>query len=33
MKRMFFSMVLAFVTMVVYSQDIKGKWITEAADA
>jgi uncharacterized protein (DUF2147 family) len=26
-------MVLAFVTMVVYSQDIKGKWITEAGDA
>ena len=33
MKRMLFSMVLAFVTMVVYSQDIKGKWVTEAGDA
>ena len=33
MKRMFFSMVLAFVTMAIYSQDIKGKWITEAGDA
>ena len=33
MKRMFFSMVLAFVTMAIYSQDIKGKWITEDGDA
>ena len=30
---MFFSMVLALVTMMAYAQDIKGKWITEAGDA
>lgn len=33
MKRFVFSLVLAVFTLAGYSQDIKGKWLTEAGDA
>lgn len=33
MKKIILSIALAFVTLAGYSQDIKGKWVTEAGDA
>ena len=33
MKRLIFSLVLAIVSLVSYSQDIMGKWLTESGDA
>jgi len=33
MKKMVLSMALALFALVAYSQDIKGKWITESGDA
>jgi len=33
MKRVFFGIVLLLLAVAGYSQDIKGKWVTEAGDA